>query len=236
MALSSLAGLPVEMGWRHVLFASWPVEPSVVEAHLPNDLEADTYDGQAWLSVVPFTNATVKPRGLPDALGFGLPELNLRTYVTCDGVPGVYFFSLDAEGVLGVAGARLFHHLPYYYARISLQGVSGRVHFESKRLHPGERPAHFTATYGPVGDRLDVEAGSRAEFLTARYRYFTQDPNERVRVADIEHERWPLYEAEADIDVNTLFTADGFAHPGGDPVLHYSPGVDVTATGSRRWG
>ncbi|MFB6156191.1 MAG: DUF2071 domain-containing protein, partial [Haloferacaceae archaeon] len=124
----------------------------------------------------------------------------------------------------------------YYYARISLREAGGRVHFESKRLHPGDRPAHFTASYRPTGERLEADPASLAAFLTERYRYFTQDASERLRVAEVDHERWPLYAAAADVDVNTLFTANGFARPDGDPVLHYSPGVDVVATGSRRWG
>ena len=62
----------------------------------------------------------------PRRLGLPLPELNLRTYVSHDGHSGVYFFSLDAQGILGVVGARLFHHLPYYYARCSLNDSSIR--------------------------------------------------------------------------------------------------------------
>jgi uncharacterized protein YqjF (DUF2071 family) len=100
------------MDWRELLFASWPADPDAVAAHLPDALAVDTHDGDAWLSVVPFTNGAVRPRGLPAQVGVDLPELNLRTYVTLDGTPSVYFFSLDAEGVLGVLGARLFHHLP----------------------------------------------------------------------------------------------------------------------------
>ncbi|MFT4891473.1 MAG: hypothetical protein ACI9YT_002405 [Halobacteriales archaeon] len=83
-------GLPVEMGWRHVQFANWPVGPAVVAAHLPDWLTVDTCDGDAWLSVVPFTNVAVRPTGLPASLGFALPELNLRTYVIHDDRPGVY--------------------------------------------------------------------------------------------------------------------------------------------------
>jgi uncharacterized protein YqjF (DUF2071 family) len=117
--------IPLAMEWRELLFASWSVEPGVVAAHLSDALSVDTHDGDAWLSVVPFTNAIVRPRGVPAALGVDLPELNLRTYVTVDGTPSVYFFSLDAEGVLGVLGARLLHHLPYYYARIDHRADSG---------------------------------------------------------------------------------------------------------------
>jgi len=127
------------MGWRHVLFANWLIAPEVLDAHLPSGLSVDTYDGDAWLSVVPFTNVDVRPTWVPDGWGVRLPELNLRTYVTHDGHDGVYFFTLDAQGIFGVGGARLFHHLPYYYARCSLTEADGDVKFESRRLHPGAR-------------------------------------------------------------------------------------------------
>jgi uncharacterized protein YqjF (DUF2071 family) len=90
MGVRSWLDLPVEMGWRHVLFANWPVEPGVVEPHLPEPLGVDTVDG------------------------------------TLDSA-AIYFFSLDAGGILGVTGARVFHHLPYYYADIRMETVGNRV-------------------------------------------------------------------------------------------------------------
>ena len=159
--------LPVEMGWRTVLFANWPVDPAVVDAHLPDRLTVDTYEGDAWLSVVPFTNVAVRPKGLPASLGFALPELNLRTYVTRGENEGVYFFSLDADGLLGVAGARLFHHLPYYVADIDLAAENGAVRFTNRRKHPGARPNVFDATYEPVGERFRGESPPARTYLRA---------------------------------------------------------------------
>ncbi|MEF8851503.1 MAG: DUF2071 domain-containing protein [Haloarculaceae archaeon] len=233
MCLRSLLDLPVEMGWRHVLFANWPVEPAVVDAHLPAGLDVDTYDGDAWLSVVPFTNVAVRPEGVPAGLGFALPELNLRTYVRHGDETGVYFFSLDADGLLGVTGARVFHHLPYYYADISLSVVDGAVSFTSVRRHPGARPNDFAATYEPVGEQWRSDPGSLEAFLTERYRYYTETPDGELRYARIQHPRWPLSDADVDIRRNEVFETNGFARPESAPVLLYSPGVDVTASGSR---
>jgi len=166
--------VPLEMGWRHLLFENWPVDPSVMDAHLPESLEPDEYDGSAWLSFVPFTNVAVRPRGTPEALGIGLPELNVRTYVTRDGVPSVYFFSLDAQGIVSVLGARLFQHLPYYYARISLEWADGRVRFRSRRRHPGARPARYEGTYRPVGEPFSAPDDPLGAFLVERYRVYTE--------------------------------------------------------------
>lgn len=222
------------MGWRHVLFANWPVDPAVAEPHVPDAMTLDTFDGEAWLSVVPFTNVDVRPARLPAGWGFDLPELNLRTYVTVDGAPGVYFFSLDAQGILGVLGARLFHHLPYYYARISLVEHGDGVRFASRRRHPGARPADFRATYEPAGEPFGSEPGSLEAFLTERYRYYTESPAGGLRYAEIRHEPWSLYRATVSFDENRLFAANGFSDPATEPVHLYSPGVDTIATSSRR--
>jgi hypothetical protein len=226
------------MGWEHVLFANWPVEPEIVESHLPEGLTADTYDGQAWLSVVPFTNVDVRPTFLPDGLGLPLPELNLRTYVEREGesTPGnaVYFFSLDADGVLGVSGARLFHHLPYFYADIDMRVDGSAVAFDSRRRHPGARPAPFSARYEPTGEQFSAESGSLESFLTDRDRYVTETPGGELRYATVRHEKWPLYEANVEIRRNGLFTANGFAHPETEPVHLYSPRVTTIASESQR--
>ena len=226
--------LPLEMGWRHLLFQNWPVDPELMDAHLPEGLEPDTFDGSAWLSVIPFTNVNVRPKGLPARLGIRLPELNLRTYVERDGVPSVYFFSLDAQGIASVLGARVFQHLPYYYARISLAWVDGRIQFRSRRLHPGERPVHYEASYWPTGEPFAAPDDPFGTFLVERYRFYTQAQDGSIRYTDVDHEPWTLYPAAADIETNTLLDAHGFAEPDAEPVFYYSPGLDVTASTSSR--
>ena len=227
--------VPLSFGWRHLLFANWPVASDLLAAHLPEPFAVDEFDGTGWLSVVPLANVRTRPRGLPAWTGVRLPELNLRTYVTMDGEPGVYFLSLDVDSLLATLGARLTHYLPYYYADVTLHWVDGRVQFSSDRRQPGDRPARYTATYRPTGDPFVPDSGSRAAFLTERRRLYTQAPDGSVRYTDVTHPRWTLYSAEVTVETNTLFEANGFAHPGGDPVSYYSPGVDVKTTRSKRW-
>ena len=227
--------LPLAFGWRHLLFANWPVDSEVLDAHLPDAFAVQEFEGTGWLTVVPFTNVDTRPRGLPAWLGLPLPELNLRTYVTMEGEPGVYFFSLDADSLLATVAARLTHHLPYYNADVDIGWVDGHVEFSSDRRQPGDRPAHYRATYWPSGEPFTAEPGSRAEFLTERRRLYTQGPDGSVRYTDVDHPPWTLYPAEVDVEVNTLFEANGFNYPGGDPVLLFSPGTDVTTTRSQRW-
>jgi uncharacterized protein YqjF (DUF2071 family) len=224
----------LQMGWRQLLFENYPVDPDLVAAHLPDGLAVDSYEGSAYLSVVPFTNIDVRPKGLPKWAGVALPELNLRTYVTHDGVPGVYFFSLDAEGISGVVGARLTQSLPYYYARIQMDSEGDEVRFKSSRRHPGARPAEYEATYRPAGDAFEAPEDPLAEFLLERYRLYTESPGGHLRSTAVDHESWEVYPAEADVSQNTLFTANGFGMPDSDPVRYYCPGVDVVAGTSQR--
>src|SRR5919204_5477516 len=107
--------------WSHLLFAHWPVDIDALRAIVPPSLPLDTFDGAAWLSIVPFYLSHLRPRWLP-ALPWvsAFPELNVRTYVTLGGKPGIYFFSLDAGSPLAVAGARAIYRLPYFRASMTV--------------------------------------------------------------------------------------------------------------------
>jgi uncharacterized protein YqjF (DUF2071 family) len=223
-----------EMEWRDVFFASYPVDPDVVRPHLPDSLTVDTFEGNAYLSVVPFVITDIRPKGLPGAVGLTTPELNLRTYVSSGGKRGVYFFNLDADDLLGVLGARVFNHLPYYYADMSYdRGPPTR--FESRRRTPGARSMAFATTYGPDGDPYQPDPGTVEHFLVERYCYFTENGDGDIEYADIEHEPWTLRPGTWTVEENTIFAANGFEPPESDPVLSYSRGLPVSATPNRRW-
>ncbi|ELZ39593.1 YqjF family protein [Halorubrum tebenquichense] len=244
----------LEMTWRDGLFAHWPVDPEVVAAALPDGLSVATHDGDAYLGVVPFVMDDIRPRGVP--MGLSFPELNLRTYVEGPNGPGVYFHSLDADDRLGVAVARGLFRLPYYRAETDVRRGGGSlgdagdgtpsdagdadpangrsVRFASRRVHRGVPHARFDATYAPVGEAFTPEAGSLPAFLLENYRFYTAGSGGRLYVGEIEHEPWTLRPAEAEIRSNTLFAANGFDRPDGDPILHYSEPIAVTADRIRR--
>ena len=223
-----------EMEWRDVFFASYPVDPAVVRPHVPDSLTLDTFEDDAYLSVVPFRIEDIRPKGLPSALGLSTPELNLRTYVELDGKKGIYFFNLDADDLLGVLGARLFNHLPYYHADMVYEPGEPTT-FRSRRRTPGARPLAFAATYGPDGDPYRPDPGTVEHFLVERYSYFTEGPDGGIRYADISHEPWTLRPGTWNVSTNTIFETNGFEQPESDPLLSYSDGLPVSATASRRW-
>lgn len=158
----------LEMEWRDVFFASYPVDPRTVATRLPDRLDVDTFDGDAYLSAVPFRVCDIRPTGLPAAVGLTTPELNLRTHVTCDGAPGIYVFSPDADDLFGVVGARLCNRLPYYDDTTYDGGTETR--FRSSRRTPRARALVFDASYGPVGEADQPAPDTLAAFLVERSR------------------------------------------------------------------
>src|SRR6187549_534040 len=120
--------------WNDLLFAHWPVDAAVLRERVPASFELDLFDGQAWIGVVPFHMTNVAPRFVPALPGVSaFPELNVRTYVTVGGKPGVFFFSLDAGNALAAGAARALLNLPYYSAAMSVVTANGRIAYTSRR-------------------------------------------------------------------------------------------------------
>lgn len=210
--------------WERLLFAHWRVDASVIRQMLPSGLSLDLCDGEAWVAVTPFEISRLRLRGLPPLPGAShFPELNVRTYVTAGGKPGVWFFSLDAASVIAVFFARRLYNLPYFHARMACVRRGETVSYRSDRT--GETRAEFLADYAPVDEPFRASSGSLEEWLTARYRLYASDGRTLWR-AEIEHDPWTLRRARAEILRNTM--ADSAKIPlAGEPLLHYSEALDV---------
>jgi uncharacterized protein YqjF (DUF2071 family) len=221
--------------WHDLLFAHWPVAPAVMRPHVPTALPLDTYDGQAWIGVIPFRMTGVTPRGVPPLPWLSaFPELNVRTYVTIDAKPGVWFFSLDATNALAVAVARRTYHLPYYRARMSVRQHDAGVRYESRRTHPGASPAELAGRYAPTGPPSPAARGTLDYFLTERYCLYTIGRDGMPRRGEIHHASWPLQPATAALERNTMAAAAGIALPAVQPVLHFARRLDVVFWPLRR--
>ena len=214
--------------WHDLLFAHWPVEARILQEKLPAGLPLDTFDGQGWIGVVPFRMTNVAPRGVR-ALPFvsSFLELNVRTYVRLNGKPGVYFFSLDANSAIAVAGARTLFHLPYFVATMNVDQKRGEFVYTSTRQTGQAGAAEFAATYQPIGYAVTPEPGSLEYFLTERYCLYTVDGTSRVRRLEIHHPPWPLQAAEATIAVNTMSDVAGIRLPSTAPLLHFAKRQDT---------
>ena len=190
------AGWPIMyQSWGKLLFLHWPVPADLLRPLILEPLAIDTFDSTAWVGITPFTMWGVRPVFLPS-----LPflseshELNVRTYVHLDRIPGIWFFSLDANNPIAVWGARLAFHLSYFNARMSLEQRDRTIYFASRRTHRDAAPAEFGAVW-KVGERLpQSEPGSLQFFLTERYVLYSAHGDTLYR-ARIFHRPWPLHEA-----------------------------------------
>src|SRR5581483_11589113 len=145
--------------WLELLFAHWPVPVEALRPHVPDALEVESHDGSAWLGIAPFRIAALRVRGAPSPpFVASFRELNVRTYVTRNGRPGIWFLSLDASSRVAVRAARRLYHLPYFHALIEWRRGGGGIHFRSTRQE--DRPARFDAEYRPVGDVFHPEPGT----------------------------------------------------------------------------
>jgi hypothetical protein len=171
--------------------------------------------------VTPFVVTGLRARGLlPLPLASSFRELNVRTYVTRDGKPGVWFFSLDASSLVAVAAARRLYRLPYFPAEISVRRRGDEILYDCSR----DDGKAFSATYRPDGATFNAESGSLEHFLTERYCLYAEHEGE-LHGAEIHHRPWPLQPAKARIDLNTMPPVK--LDPMEEPLLHYSKRLDV---------
>ena len=219
--------------WLDLLFAHWPVPAERLVSVIPRGLALDTWEGQAWVSVVAVGMRGVRPRLLPALPGLSaFVQLNVRTYVTSGGRPGLWMFSLDASNRPSVGLARRVFGLPYYHAAVELRrsgGAAGETFAcRSRRTDRRGGPAVFEARYRPVGPALRRGVDALDGWLAERYCLYALRSGALLR-ADVHHLPWPLQPAEADVAVNTLRygAAPGVALDGQPALTHYARGVHV---------
>lgn len=207
-----------------------------MQSRLPAGLRVDTFDGWAWLGVVPFAMERVRFRTVGEhsisvPSGTSFPELNLRTYVLGpDGKAGVYFFSLDAGSLLAVVGARVAFGLPYFWAKMSETREGESIRYTSKRLLTGV-DVRFAAHFRSLGRPSPVD--DLRGFITERYALFTRRFGS-VQMGEIHHRPWQLEAVEAEFERNDLPGSFGFRLPKRPPVLHYSQQIEMEAWLPRR--
>jgi uncharacterized protein YqjF (DUF2071 family) len=217
--------------WERLTFVHWSYDPAVVQRLLPSHLRADTFDGAAWVGLVPFAMrvATAGGRRAPWVSNFC--ETNVRTYVRdSHGCQGIWFFSLDAARLGAVAVARTTFGLPYFWSRMRIAERGDQIAYGCQRVWPGPRPAASRVRIERgerySADRLD----ERDHFLTARWMLFGV-LRSRHLFARACHQPWPLHRARVIRCEDGLLTAAGLPVPQGEPLAHYSPGVDVAIGG-----
>jgi uncharacterized protein YqjF (DUF2071 family) len=211
--------------WRSLAYLHWPYDPAHVQRLLPEGLEVDTFDGRAWVGLVPFHMVGIAARFTPPIPYLGtFPETNVRTYVRGPEGPGVWFHSLDVTRLLPVVVARLTYRLPYVWAKMSIDISGNRIEYRATRRWPGPRGSQSRIVIA-TGERI-AHPEPFDHFLSARWGLYTM-LGSRLAHARVEHEPWPLHRADALTVVDDLMEAAGYAAPQGTPHVLYSPGVAV---------
>lgn len=220
----------MKQGWNDLLCAHWPVHTEDLLPLIPRGLELELWEGRPWISLIPFRLSPLRVRGVPP-LPFvsDFLELNVRTYVTRNGKPGIFFFNLEASSKLAVAGARTAAHLPYHHAQMSIgYGNHESIHYESVRKHQLAGDVAFQGTYKPLNDKVaHANPGSLIHWLTERYCLYTVSSSGEILVGDIHHLPWPIQEAELQIDTNTMTNYHGIELAAPPSVVTYSKRLEV---------
>ncbi len=213
--------------WRKLLFLHWPVPVDVLRPLVPERLSIDTFEGQAYIGVIPFEIDMLRTRLMPEAFALRFLETNCRTYVHVDGRdPGVFFFSLDAASRLAVWGARMTVGLPYFLADIKLEEREDDIFEYTLQRLEGARPS-LHVEYR-VGEALPPAApGTLEHFLVERY-FLHDEKGGTVSSLQVHHPPYPLERARILDLQDDLVAAAGLPRPEGPPPLvHWSWGVDV---------
>ena len=210
--------------WHDLLFAHWPISEAMMRPRVPAQLTLDKFDDDCWIGVVPFHMSGIRRRGFPVVPGLSrFPELNVRTYVTHAGKAGVYFFSLDAANLAAVWAARRFYHLPYFHANMKTGECAGGIHYSARRHRAS---AEFRGCYRPTADIRFAGKGSIENWFTERYCLYTTHRGHVYR-GDIHHQPWPLQQAEAEFEINTVAAAAGIHLPQTQPLLLFARKLEV---------
>jgi len=209
--------------WRDLLFLHWAVPVETMRGLVPSAFDLDLYEGRAYVGLVPFAMMGVRPRWWPEILGFNFLETNVRTYVTYQGQPGVYFFSLDAASRIAVWSARTFWKLPYFHAEMSLRQTGDEFVYHSRRDSGEVHKVRYR-----LGRELGPSKPETVEFfLLERYLLFTESRG-RIYEGQVHHNPYPAQEANVLELEDQLIEAAGLGPCSGMPEFtHYAAGVDV---------
>ncbi len=228
--LSQAPQSPVVMyqRWRSLLFLHFSCDPEEVQRLLPPGLEVDTFDGKAWVGLVPFRMEGIRPRFLPALPGIsGFPETNVRSYVHRAGrEPGVWFFSLDAANPLACHVGRTLWQLPYFTSVMCFTADKDSRRYTGVR----QQGEILSLVHAEVGAPIsDPRPGSLEYFLIERYLLYANRAGQLYR-GRVHHPPYPLRKATVTQFDDGQIAASGLTPRPIEHVL-YSPGVDVEIYG-----
>lgn len=217
--------------WSNLAFFHWRVDPEMMQSSLPEGLRVDTFDGSAWIALVPFQMERIRPWWAFPVPGISwFLETNVRTYVKHEnGQSGVWFFSLDANQSLAVWVARRFWHLNYVNASLQYCLDGCQIRGAGARRKRQDEAYTFAATIADQPPEAARE-GTLEYFLLERYHLFARRPDGRFYSGQVHHEPYS-YQPVNDLALTqTLTGAYGFPLNESPEHAVYSKGVDVVVS------
>jgi uncharacterized protein YqjF (DUF2071 family) len=211
--------------WRHLTFLHWPVRVAALRPLIPKPLTIDTFDGSAWIGVVP-VSMDFQMRNMPRISWLdAFAEINVRTYVRLHDKPGVWFLSLDCSSRIVTTVARAWYGLPYFKAETRVETAGGPVRYFNDRARPGA--ARFEAQAFPRGIPLPSKRNTLAHWLTERYCLYSIHRKKGIVRGEIHHAPWTLQEADMEVRANTMAQPLGIKLPRMQPIVHFANRTDV---------
>lgn len=205
--------------WEHNLFVHFPIKKEQLQKLVPQQIPLDTFDGYCWISIIPYKTTNLHFRGMPQVKGMSqYVGLNLRTYVTLNGIRGVYFFQLATNQKISSKMAKIFYQLPFFYSPMELKEMNDHFTFHEER---------FFCQYTPISKPFYSKENSIEEFLLERYRFYTLSKKGKVKCCDIVHQPWQIQKVHVELYNNEILKSAGIFITNGKPISHYSKKVHV---------
>lgn len=211
--------------WSDLLFIHWRLPAEEVAPLIPPQLTLDTWQGDAWVGLVPFQMSGVRPWWWPRGAAF--LETNVRTYVHFRGRdPGVWFFSLEANHRLAVRVARACWHLNYHAAQMSFTREGHLLSYASRRRAASHSTSHIVARVRPATPARQAESETLEHFLVERYLLYSVGAG-RLWRGQVHHRPYCLQSAEIVDLEESLLAASGIHVTQAPCHLLYSRRVEV---------
>ena len=170
--------------WHNTLFCHWKIAPHLLQDYIPDDLELDVLDGSAWVSLAAFEVKNMRLRNLPPFPYVShFHEINIRTYVIKDGIPGIYLFSIETDKLIEVLFTRLLIGLPYKKSIINRTKSTLLANNTALNSHLN---IEFKKETSPV-EKTDLNV-----WLSERHALY-ENCNKKIGRFDIHHPEWELH-------------------------------------------
>lgn len=225
---TDLPNLPwvMKQTWHDLLFAHYPVKLELLQKLVPPVIQLDSYNGSAWIGIVPFHVQNHRARLLPPIPGIDrFSQLNIRTYVTVNGKRGVYFIRVDMNHLIAGVLAKTFYYMPFQAATIKMKQNDQTIHFNSQKN--GQHQFEFQCKYKPITLPFYAAKGSFEQWLVERYSFYALNKKGEVVRSDILHDYWPLQLVEGEISNHSILLNVGIQVAKDEPILHYAKKMEA---------